>query len=143
MIILNIDFLKQDFLEDAKSVFGSDYEAFLETYNEKPYRGISVNTLKITAERLKELLVYKLEKTPMYKNGYYIDSEIEGLGNNPLHHAGAFYVQEPSASAPVSLLDVQEGERILDLCSAPGGQIQWFLQLIAMSSIGLVGFSSE
>ena len=81
---MNIDFLKQDFLEDAKSVFGSDYEAFLETYNEKPYRGISVNTLKITAERLKELLVYKLEKTPMYKNGYYIDSEIEGLGNNLL-----------------------------------------------------------
>ena len=61
---MNIDFLKQDFLEDAKSVFGSDYEAFLEAYNEKPYRGISVNTLKITAERLKELLPYKLEKTP-------------------------------------------------------------------------------
>lgn len=129
-MILNIDFLKQDFLEDAKSVFGSDYEAFLETYNEKPYRGISVNTLKITAERLKELLVYKLEKTPMYKNGYYIDSEIEGLGNNPLHHAGAFYVQEPSASAPVSLLDVQEGERILDLCSAPGGKSSQILALL-------------
>ena len=36
----------------------------------------------------------------------------------------------------ISLLSVH-------LCSAPGGQIQWFLQLIAMSSIGLVGFSSE
>ena len=45
---MNIDFLKQDFLEDAKSVFGSDYEAFLEAYNEKPYRGISVNTVSYT-----------------------------------------------------------------------------------------------
>lgn len=130
MIRLNIDFLKADFLEEAKSVFGSDYDAFLATYNENPYRGISVNTLKITSERLKELLPYELEKTPMYKNGYYIDSEIEGLGNNPMHHAGAFYVQEPSASAPVSLLDVKEGERILDLCAAPGGKSSQILALL-------------
>lgn len=127
---LNIDFLKADFLEDAKSIFGSDYDAFLATYNEDPYRGISVNTLKITSERLKELLPYELDKTSMYKNGYYIDSKIEGLGNNPMHHAGAFYVQEPSASAPVSLLDVREGERILDLCAAPGGKSSQILALL-------------
>ena len=130
MIRLNIDFLKADFLEDAKSIFGSDYDAFLATYNEDPYRGISVNTLKITSERLKELLPYELDKTSMYKNGYYIDSKIEGLGNNPMHHAGAFYVQEPSASAPVSLLDVREGERILDLCAAPGGKSSQILALL-------------
>ena len=36
----------------------------------------------------------------------------------------------------ISLLSVH-------LCSAPGGQIQWFLQLIAISSFGLVGCSSD
>ena len=33
--------------------------------------------------------------------------------------------------------------RSVHLCSAPGGQIQFVLQLIAISSIGLVGCSSE
>lgn len=130
MIRLSIDYLKLDFLEEAKSIFGSDYKAFLATYDEIPYRGLSVNTLKISSEKLMTLLPYELKKTPMYKNGYYINSEIEGLGNNPLHHAGAFYIQEPSASAPVSLLDVKEGERILDLCAAPGGKSSQILSLL-------------
>lgn len=130
MIELSIDFLKEDFIEEAKKIFGADYEVFLASYDEKPYRGISVNTLKTDCENLKALLPYVLTKTPMYKNGYYIDSDIEGLGNNPLHHAGAFYVQEPSASAPVSLLDVKEGEKILDLCAAPGGKSSQILALL-------------
>ena len=31
-------------------------------------------------------------------------------------------MQEPSASAPAALLDVQPGEKVLDLCAAPGGK---------------------
>ena len=31
--------------------------------------------------------------------------------------------------------------RSVHLCAAPGGQMQWFLQLIDISSIGRVGFS--
>lgn len=130
MIKLSIDFLKSDFLEEAKQIFGSDYGTFLASYDEKPYKGLSVNTLKVNYEKLSKLFPYELKKTAIYKNGYYIDSEIEGLGNNPLHHAGAFYIQEPSASAPVSLLDVQEGERILDLCAAPGGKSSQILALL-------------
>ena len=32
------------------------------------------------------------------------------------------YAQEPSASAPAALLDVQPGMRVADLCAAPGGK---------------------
>lgn len=39
-----------------------------------------------------------------------------------MHHAGAFYIQEPSASSAVTMLDVQEGDYVLDLCAAPGGK---------------------
>ena len=49
------------------------------------------------------------------------DSELR-LGKHPYHHAGAFYLQEPSASAPAALLEVQPGQRVLDLCAAPGGK---------------------
>lgn len=43
-------------------------------------------------------------------------------GGTPGHHAGVLYAQEPSASAPAALLDVQPGMRVADLCAAPGGK---------------------
>ncbi len=44
------------------------------------------------------------------------------LGRHPLHAAGLFYLQEPSATAVVPVLDPRPGERVLDLCAAPGGK---------------------
>jgi 16S rRNA C967 or C1407 C5-methylase (RsmB/RsmF family)/NOL1/NOP2/fmu family ribosome biogenesis protein len=43
-------------------------------------------------------------------------------GKHPYHAAGLFYLQDPSAMAPVELLDPQPGEIILDLAAAPGGK---------------------
>jgi len=43
-------------------------------------------------------------------------------GKHPHYHAGLYYIQEPSAMAPVELLDVLPGQRVLDLCAAPGGK---------------------
>lgn len=43
---------------------------------------------------------------------------------------GSFYVQDPSTLLAVSLLDPQPGERILDLCAAPGGKTSFISQLI-------------
>ena len=45
-------------------------------------------------------------------------------GRHPWHHAGVFYAQEPSASAPAALLDVHPGMKVADLCAAPGRQDQ-------------------
>ncbi len=129
------DFLKKDFLDEVKEVFGEDYGRFLAAYEKKPFRGISVNTLKVSNDKIKSLLPFELKKSPMYSNGYYIDSDIDGLGNSPLHHAGGFYVQEPSASAPVTLLDIHKGERVLDLCAAPGGKSSQIASLLNHSGL--------
>ncbi len=43
-------------------------------------------------------------------------------GRNPLHHAGAYYIQEFAAALPVLSSPVREGMRVLDLCAAPGGK---------------------
>lgn len=58
---------------------------------------------------------------PWARDAYYLEAG-DRLGNDPLHAAGLFYIQEPSAMAPVALLDVRPGERALDLCAAPGGK---------------------
>ncbi|MDY4085553.1 MAG: RsmB/NOP family class I SAM-dependent RNA methyltransferase [Ruminococcus bromii] len=111
-----------DFLFRMKSFLGDEFEEFLRFYSAENFRGLRVNTLKCTAEKLKSLIGFTLSPTPFCKDGYYIPNGTEGLGNNPLHHAGAFYIQEPSATSAVEMLGVEEGDFVLDLCAAPGGK---------------------
>lgn len=43
---------------------------------------------------------------------------------------GSFYIQDPSTLLAAKMLDPQPGERILDLCAAPGGKTTYIAQLI-------------
>ena len=38
----------------------------------------------------------------------------EGPGRHPYHEAGVYYIQEPSAMAPVAFLGAEPGEKVLD-----------------------------
>ena len=106
-----------------KSMLGDEYDDYLEYYNSSDnFRGLRVNTLKCSADKLKSLLDFELEPTPFCEDGFYIPPFVSSVGNNPLHHAGAFYVQEPSATSAVTMLDVKKGDKVLDLCAAPGGK---------------------
>ena len=61
------------------------------------------------------------ERVPWAKGCYFVDGDARP-GLSPLHEGGLFYLQEPSALSAVSVLDPQPGERVLDLCAAPGGK---------------------
>ena len=61
------------------------------------------------------------DPVPWEPLGWYYDPEARP-GLHPYHEAGAYYLQEASAMAPVVLLDPQPGEYILDMCAAPGGK---------------------
>lgn len=111
------------FLNKMQSLLGDEFEDFFKFYNsDENFRGLRVNTLKCSADKLKSLLNFELKSTPFCKECFYIPSEVKSLGNNPLHHAGAFYIQEPSATSAVVMLKVEKGDRVLDLCAAPGGK---------------------
>ena len=53
---------------------------------------------------------------------FYVDRE-EKPSKHPYYHAGLYYIQEPSAMTPASYLPVEPGDRVLDLCGAPGGRV--------------------
>jgi len=55
------------------------------------------------------------------KNGYYYDTD-QQPSKHPFYHAGMYYIQEPSAMTPASLLPITKGDKVLDLCAAPGGK---------------------
>lgn len=113
--------LPPQFLSRMSDELGVEYQDFVNSYNRSPYRAIRVNTLKISVEKFKTLSPFKLGAgVPWEKNGFYADGE--NLGKNVMHAAGLYYVQEPSAMSPATELDVRAGDRVLDLCSAPGGK---------------------
>lgn len=120
--------LPEQFLDRMKTMLGDEYQAFLEGFAQEKYQALRLNALKIgkngqSAADLPALfpLPFHLTKVPWAENGYYYEAE-DQPGKHPLHEAGVYYIQEPSAMAPVILLEPKPGERILDLCAAPGGK---------------------
>lgn len=98
-----------------------DAEEYFSAMDGAPYKGVRVNTLKLTPEEfLAGGYMAVCGRVPWEKNGFY--TEEEKPGKSVYFAAGLFYVQEPSAMCAAPLLDVREGERVLDLCSAPGGK---------------------
>ncbi len=108
-----------------QDMLGEAYPAFLRSYEEKKVQALRVNALKGTAEELlRKMPDAGLSAVAWEKNGFYYNSEDSDLapGKHPLHEAGAYYIQEPSAMAPAVYLEAEPGERVLDLCAAPGGK---------------------
>lgn len=86
------------------------------------FRGLTVNGLRLDAAAFADMAPFAVEKSPFCAAGFRLTDPAARPGLHPYHHAGVYYLQEPSASAPAPLLGVQPGERVLDLCAAPGGK---------------------
>ena len=113
--------LPEKFIENMKKQLPeNEWEAFFACYGKKAYKGARLNVLKGDRYALKSLLGFLGQPVEWEENGFYVDEE--KLGASPYHFAGAFYSQEPSAMCAAPLLEVKPGERVLDLCSAPGGK---------------------
>ena len=116
--------LPQSFTERMQGLLGSEYEEFLASFEHEKYQALRLNPLKkddmhVITEKVKQ--TFQLQPVPWAENGYYYTKE-DQPGKHPWHEAGLYYIQEPSAMAPVTLLSPRPGERILDLCAAPGGK---------------------
>lgn len=113
--------LPQSFLDSMKEILGEDYKAFLAGFDGQRQYGLRVNTLKMNLEEFERIAPFHLKKVPWISNGYFYEAE-DVPAKHPFYSAGLYYLQEPSAMTPASRLKVQPGERVLDLCAAPGGK---------------------
>lgn len=109
--------LPQAFLDSIKPMLSQDgLDAFLACYQRAPARAI-----RYSARREMPAQIDVLKPVPWAKRAFYLETSSQP-GAHPLHWAGAYYVQEPSAMAAVSVLNPKPGEKVLDLCAAPGGK---------------------
>ena len=113
--------LPQDFLKRMEQMLGQEYGEFLRTYEEPRRFGLRVNTLKISVDDFVKLAPFHLTPIPWTDDGFYYERE-DDPARHPFYFAGLYYLQEPSAMTPASVLPVVPGEYVLDLCAAPGGK---------------------
>lgn len=114
--------LPQEYTEKMKKLLGDEYDAYIESFNQERLYGLRANTLKISPEDLKSNVDWELTPVPWCKEGFYYDGENIRPAKHPFYNAGLFYIQEPSAMSTGAMLPVEEGDRVIDLCAAPGGK---------------------
>lgn len=113
--------LPEPFLERMKRQLGEEYEAWLLAMGQEPLCGLRVNCSKLSVEAWEQLSPFELERIPWTLNGYYYNGG-ERPATDPYYFAGLYYLQEPSAMFPAAVLNIRPGDRVLDLCAAPGGK---------------------
>lgn len=116
-----IEQLPPAFLARMKRQLGDRYEAFLASYAGGRTYGLRFNPLKADRQDFLKKVPFALRDVPWADEGFYYEADVQP-GRHALHDAGLYYIQEPSAMAAVPALDPGPGERVLDLCAAPGGK---------------------
>lgn len=114
--------LPNTFEEKMKALLGDEYPEYLQCYDEPRHYGLRVNTAKISAAEFRKIAPWPLTPIPWISNGFYYDGEQYAPAKHPYYAAGLYYLQEPSAMTPADRLPISPGERVLDLCAAPGGK---------------------
>lgn len=110
------------FEEKMKKLLGDEYENYLASYEQPKYQGIRINTLKLSKKEWEDINPFTSTRdVPWCKEGCYYES-FEYPGKHPYYHAGLYYIQEPSAMTPGAYMPISEGDKVLDLCAAPGGK---------------------
>lgn len=114
--------LSEEYLNRMRDLLGEEeFSAYLKSFDEERLYGLRVNTAKVTPEAFPELVSWDLKPVPWIPNGFYYEGT-ERPAKDPYYYAGLYYLQEPSAMTPAMLLPVEPGDRVLDLCGAPGGK---------------------
>lgn len=97
------------------------YADYLSAMERTRPRALRVNTLKTDVAAFLSLADAALTPDEIVPEGFFVPEDFP-VGTNPLHAAGLFYMQEPSAQFPAALLCAKPHETVLDLCAAPGGK---------------------
>ena len=111
--------LPSEFVQNIEEMLGSEAPAFFASLEQPPTLALRINPARENALTAAEAFIDG--PVPWARDGYYLRAGARP-GAGIAHAAGAFYLQEASAMVSAAILDAQPGERVLDLCAAPGGK---------------------
>ncbi|MGB7594631.1 MAG: RsmB/NOP family class I SAM-dependent RNA methyltransferase, partial [Erysipelotrichaceae bacterium] len=114
--------LPDAYLELMREIMGADYETWMAALDAPLFRVVRLNPTKIDEQTFLNEFPTAIRLNDYPGLLYRMPESETSLGNHPFHHAGCFYIQEPSASLPVVALGIEKGDKVLDCCAAPGGK---------------------
>ena len=110
------------FVDQMKRLLGEEgFLEYLKALNAPSTRALRINLLRCPDGVPPCDIAGLGDAVPWAKGAYFVEGDARP-GLSPLHEGGLFYLQEPSALSSASVLDAQPGEKVLDLCAAPGGK---------------------
>lgn len=109
------------FQEAMKELLGNEYDNFIASYENSVSAGLRLNRRRLDSGRWNILDPFSCSKIPWIDNGYFYGDEFSP-SKHPYYYAGMYYLQEPSAMTPANRLPIEPDDKVLDLCSAPGGK---------------------
>ena len=114
--------LPEEYILKMKSLLNEEYDEYIASFDNERLYGIRVNTLKMPVDEFYNKKLYELSPVKWCKEGFYYNGANVRPSKNPYYYAGLYYLQEPSAMSTGAVADVKPGERVLDICAAPGGK---------------------
>lgn len=110
------------YLDLIREIMGTEYEAWMAALDAPLFRVVRLNPTKLDEQSFQDEFPEAIRLTDYPGLLYRMPDSETSLGNHPFHHAGCFYIQEPSATLPVVALGITKGDKVLDCCAAPGGK---------------------
>ena len=128
---MNCNQLPEAYIEQMKRLLSqAGFFAYEQSLSQPVTRALRLNLLRCPDGKPPCDIEGLGEPVPWARGAYFVEGDARP-GLSPLHEGGLYYLQEPSALSAVSALDPQPGERVLDLCAAPGGKSTQIAALMA------------
>lgn len=113
--------LPEKFENRMRELLLEEFPEFLKGFEEERHGGVRFNSLKIKKEEWERIAPFATSQVPWIENGYYYQLT-DQPAKHPFYFAGMYYIQEPSAMTPARILPVEPGDKVFDVCAAPGGK---------------------
>ncbi|HEY9163771.1 MAG TPA: RsmB/NOP family class I SAM-dependent RNA methyltransferase [Magnetovibrio sp.] len=118
--------LRKVYLERLSKIFGVRVAEAERLASTQLQSSIRINTLSpLSVADIKQRLDdfgAQLQPIPWCEGSYHLLSDKRALAESALFQEGHIYIQNASSLIPALAMQPQAGERILDVCAAPGGK---------------------
>lgn len=124
--------LPQQFLHKIQKIHPQRFPRVCETFLRRKIPAFRINYLKIDLIELRKRFVrerIKCRELTWPKGSFLLKGDLRTLQRTVLYTEGAIYVQNVSSMIPPVLLGLKPGEKILDMCAAPGAKTTQIISL--------------